>query len=100
MSLVDDVLYVSEQHHATCISACLNCLLSFESQFDHGQGLLVRSLTWEFWKQLRSGSLVNTASTPRDNHTEKLQQPATSTQNSLSDEERLARARSRRKKNS
>ena len=100
MSLVDDVLYVSEQHHATCISACLNCILSFESQFDHGQGLLVRSLAWEFWKQLRCGSVINTDSTPPNDETAKLVQPAATAQNSLSADERLARARARRKKNS
>ena len=35
-----DVLFVGEAHHERCVSACLDCLLSYETQFDHDQGLL------------------------------------------------------------
>ena len=49
-----DVLFVNEAHHERCISACLDCLLSYETQFDHDQGLLTRAITWEFWDCLRS----------------------------------------------
>jgi hypothetical protein len=49
-----DVLFVNEAHHERCISACLDCLLSYETQFDHDQGLLARAITWEFWDCLRN----------------------------------------------
>ena len=49
-----DVLFVNEAHHERCVSACLDCLLSYETQFDHDQGLLARAITWEFWDCLRN----------------------------------------------
>lgn len=51
--LIDD-LFVNEAHHQRCVSACLDCLLSYETQFDHDQGLLARATTWEFWDCLRN----------------------------------------------
>ena len=43
-----DVLFVNDAHHQRCVSACLDCLQSFETQFDHDQGLLARAITWKF----------------------------------------------------
>jgi hypothetical protein len=48
-----DVVFVNQSHHDRCVSACLDCLLSYEAQFDHDQGLLARAVTWEFWHCLR-----------------------------------------------
>ena len=54
ISKLTDVLFVGQAHHERCVSACLDCLLSYETQFDHDQGLLARARTWEFWDCLRN----------------------------------------------
>jgi hypothetical protein len=37
-----DVMFVSEQHHETCETACLDCLLTFDAQQPMQRGLLQR----------------------------------------------------------
>ena len=54
ISKLTDALFVGQAHHERCVSACLDCLLSYETQFDHDQGLLARATTWEFWDCLRN----------------------------------------------
>lgn len=53
ISKVTDVLFVNQSHHERCVSACLDCLLSYETQFDHDLGLLSRATAWQFWNCLR-----------------------------------------------
>jgi DEAD/DEAH box helicase domain-containing protein len=88
-----DVLFVNQAHHERCISACLDCLLSYETQFDHDLGLLARAATWEFLQRLRTNQLPNSG-TPQG----PLRAPASPPSSPApSDEVRLERARRRRK---
>ena len=92
-----DVLFVDEAHHERCISACLDCLLSYETQFDHDQGLLARAITWEFWDCLcnhrQSSHSVPHSSPPR----ERPSAPHAGDAPAPSSSDRLERARRRRK---
>ena len=92
-----DVLFVNEAHHERCISACLDCLLSYETQFDHDQGLLARAITWEFWDCLRNhrpwSSSASHAPPPRAIPSV----PPTTDASKPSAPDRLERARRKRK---
>lgn len=95
--LVSTVLFVCDEHHKRCISACLDCLLSFETQFDHDQGLLAREATWSFWEQLRNRNAVNPDSA--DATSVAVLQTNETNQSTLpkfNDQERLARARKKK----
>ena len=89
-----DVLFVNEAHHERCVSGCLDCLLSYETQFDHDQGLLARAVTWEFWDCLRNHGAWSSssagASPPRT-------LPSATDASVSSTPDRLERARRRRK---
>ena len=100
VEMVEEVLFVNELHHSNCVSACLNCLLSFETQFDHDMGLLARARTWDFWQQLRNDrrgvppiTTVNPSIQSPD--IDAAPQP---TEQSRSHEDRIARARTKRQK--
>ena len=47
-----DVLYVDEQHHATCETACLRCLLSYDTQHHVRQGGILRKTGHHLVQQL------------------------------------------------
>lgn len=64
VAAVTQSLFVTNSHHERCITACLDCLLSFETQFDHDQGLLNRGLAWTFWESLRQGSIASSSTPP------------------------------------
>lgn len=94
---VGDALFVSEEHHQRCVAACLDCLLSFETQFDHDQGLLARAETWRFWDKLRNGRSSNSnrnSQQPIDSPNSKSSDVAASMKPDAT--ERLARARKKR----
>lgn len=92
---VTDTLYVSDSHHQRCVTACLDCLLSFETQFDNDQGLLNRGRTWAFWEQLRDGSAPGL---PTSRHPRTTTEPAEAMDHDslLDAETRLARAQRKR----
>jgi hypothetical protein len=95
---VTDALIVTEAHHRHCVTACLDCLLSFESQYDHDQGLLHRARTWAFWDQLRSGK-IHAAGLSGERPSTAQETTATAqepTDRSIDAASRLARARRRR----
>lgn len=50
-----DVMYVNPQHHATCKTACLDCLLSFTAQEEMSRNLLVRERAWKVLCDLLDG---------------------------------------------
>ena len=66
-----NILFINEAHHQRCITACLDCLLSYETQFDHDAGLLARSAAWSFWNALRNGH-----ESPGISNTPRLNDPA------------------------
>ena len=98
VEMVEEVLFVNELHHSNCVSACLNCLLGFETQFDHDMGLLARARTWNFWQHLRKGNLSHEPITPANAATQIPTIVATLTEKTRSHEERIARARTKRQK--
>ena len=98
VEMVEEVLFVDESHHSNCVSACLNCLLSFETQFAQDMGLLARARTWDFWQQLRKGVSGNS---PIESGHASAQIPAIETRPAeqlLSAEDRIARAKNKRQK--
>ena len=90
--LIDD-LFVNEAHHQRCVSACLDCLLSFETQFDHDQGLLARAVTWEFWDGLRNHRTWSSSAS----HASPRAIPPATEASAPSAPDRLERARRKRK---
>ena len=98
VEMVEEVLFVDESHHLNCVSACLNCLLSFETQFDHDMGLLARARTWDFWQQLRKGISGNSPITPGNASTKIPAVDAGPAEQSRSDADRIARAKAKRQK--
>jgi DEAD/DEAH box helicase domain-containing protein len=96
--LVKDVLFVSASHHSNCVSACLNCLLSFETQFDHQKGLLARAKTWEFWMQLCRGDMAQSHVNRSKLPIQSLGAESRPAESVLSPADRIARAKSRRQK--
>lgn len=79
-------LYLGEEHHQRCETACLDCLLTFDTQREMSQGLLQRRKTWEILDQLLKGD----DSPPAD-----LDSGPTKERSALKNEERLARGRQR-----
>ena len=88
-----DVLFVNQAHHERCVSACLDCLLSYETQFDHDLGLLARAATWGFLQSLRAEQMWTTGKPLGPN----LAPVSSPNSQAPSDEDRLERARRRRK---
>lgn len=88
-----DVLFVNQAHHERCVSACLDCLLSYETQFDHDLGLLAREATWGFLQSLRTNQMW-TPGKPLSPTRAPVSSPSSP---APSDEDRLERARRRRK---
>ncbi len=50
-----EILWVNESHDAACETACLDCILSFETQFDHDSGLLARAAGLAFLNAVLEG---------------------------------------------
>jgi len=98
VEMVEEVLFVDESHHSNCVSACLNCLLSFETQFDHDVGLLARARTWDFWQHLRKGSPGAPPISPMNTSTQIPAIEARPAEQSRSDADRIARAKTKRQK--
>ncbi len=64
-----DILYVDEAHAKRCMTACLDCLLSFETQTASGKGLLKRPRALEALDRLLAGECMprsNGADAPQD----------------------------------
>ena len=90
------VLFVDSAHNQRCKSACLDCLLSFETQDAMRQGLLSRPLALSVLSDLLDGKdiVVPSTSDPGDDGgTQSDTQAATS---QPTHQERLERARARR----
>lgn len=51
-----NVMFVNEQHHETCETACLDCLLTFDAQESMRRGLLQRQLAIHVLDALLSGN--------------------------------------------
>jgi len=49
------VMFVNEQHHQTCETACLDCLLTFDAQVPMQKGLLQRKLAIQVLDSLLQG---------------------------------------------
>jgi hypothetical protein len=80
-----NVMFVNEQHNALYETACLSCLLSFDAQEMMRQNLLHRGIAKEAFDMLLCGG--GTVTKPKSH-------PDTAS-GSLTDDERLARARQR-----
>lgn len=91
----DRVLRGSAEHHQRCKSACLDCLLSFESQFDYDAGLLDRENAVRFWESIRIGTPL--ASSRTTDSVEPSSIATESDDNSPNNDERRARSRRRRR---
>lgn len=98
VQLVEDVLFVNAAHHSNCVSACLNCLLSFETQFDHQNGLLARARTWNFWSQLRRGEISQSSFNSSHSSVHSPVTESRPAESMLSPADRIARAKARRQK--
>jgi hypothetical protein len=90
---LSDILFINQAHHQRCISACLDCLLSYETQFDHDLGLLARAATWDFFQRLRANQVSSPGGPSRPNV---AIAPSLSSL-SPSNEDRLRKARRKRK---
>ena len=92
-----DVLYVNAAHDARCKSACLDCLLSFDTQAASSMGLLDRRRALQALDRLLgAGGVPDIASDPIDDSDGGGETLPKSSQQ-LNTEERLNRARSRRR---
>ena len=92
-----DALFVSKAHHERCVSACLDCLLSFETQFDHDAGLLARADSCEFWNCLRSNQPWSSSSAQLMSQIPVEAQSSDDAATAPSDADRLGRARDKRR---
>lgn len=54
-----EVLFLNEDHHRRCETACLDCLLTFDAQEAMSRGLLKRKEAYETLSQLLDGSLLS-----------------------------------------
>ncbi|HEY8284242.1 MAG TPA: Zn-binding domain-containing protein, partial [Chloroflexota bacterium] len=83
------VMYVNEEHHEHCETACVRCLLAYDAQFAMSDGLLQRCKAFTILDQLLAGGPISQpAALPRP----ALGQPYVPR---LSNEERLRRAAQR-----
>ena len=99
LELTREVLFVDEAHDQRCKSACLDCLLSFETQDAMRQGNLNRPLALSTLSALLDGeetAVPTTSATRVDDGTQSGSHEATS---QPTHEERLKCARARRARN-
>lgn len=54
-----EILFVNEQHNTRCKTACLDCLLSFESQDIFKNGLLKREYAFQILTSLIEGKILS-----------------------------------------
>lgn len=96
------IMYIDEEHHQTCETACLDCLLTFGAQESMQRGLLHRRLTLQILDALLKDeplpsdlkNATETANTQQKNFQEAV--PASAMSKSI--EERLQRANQKRNK--
>jgi ATP-dependent helicase YprA (DUF1998 family) len=94
-------LFVNEEHHARCETACLDCLLTFDAQDAMRQGLLKRRLAWQVLGALLTGSSAEFGSAPNPDKesSDDITNSIEPSENGLiSKEERIARAEMRKNK--
>ena len=98
LELTKEVLFVGAAHDQRCRSACLDCLLSFETQDAMHQGNLNRPLALSVLSNLLDGKEPGAHSTPNtDNHADdEVEDPPA--EPGLTIEERQNRARANRAK--
>jgi hypothetical protein len=99
-------LYVSDDHHSKCRSACLDCILTYDAQFVEND-VIDRILAYEVLNRLLKGEEVDDflKSYCNSQKTEQVIQAGAQSQNcakqsasQMTNEERLSRAKSRIKK--
>lgn len=83
-------MYVDEQHHRDCRSACFDCLLTFDSQEMSRRDKFVRPLAVEVLDALLAGRPISSLQT----NPVGIASPADASQTRGSSEERLKRAQS------
>ena len=98
LGLTKEVLFVDAAHDQRCRSACLDCLLSFETQDAMHQGRLNRPLALSVLSDLLDGREPRGSSTPNpDNHADaEMENPPA--EPGLTIEQRQDRARANRGK--
>ena len=99
LELTKEVLFVDAAHDQRCRSACLDCLLSFETQDAMHQGNLNRPLALSVLYNLLDGKEPGAHSTPNtDNHADdEVEDPSAKDRATI--EERQNRAKANRAKN-
>ena len=93
------VLFVDKDHDQRCKSACLDCLLSFETQDAMLQGNLNRPLALSTISALLDGEKMVAQSTSPVGGDDSTQSASDEANSQPSQEERLERARARRARN-
>ena len=91
-----EVLYVDAAHNQRCKSACLDCLLSFETQDAMHRGQLNRPLALSSLSDLLDGKGTGVLSTSVSGGDDGTQSGSQASSSQSSHEERLARARTNR----
>jgi hypothetical protein len=81
-------MFVKEEHHARCETACLDCLLTFDAQNAMDEGRLARRKAYDILSELLQG-----APPPTSSLTESPEGAPSPSHRSKSKEERLARNR-------
>ena len=96
LELTRDILYINEAHNSRCKSACLDCLLSFETQDALSYGLLERPYALAVLSSLLDkGAVSSSTSKPKNDLGPQSGNPASIQQ--LSPEERLNRAKDKKR---
>jgi DEAD/DEAH box helicase domain-containing protein len=92
-----DVLYVDEEHHKRCETACIDCLLSFSTQYAMSQGILQRRRAYEVLDGLLRGEGCSgkQEGAGEEAPTEAVDAPSSGNEEGISRTERLRRARER-----
>ena len=98
-----DTMFVNEEHNATCETACLDCLLTFDAQESMQRGLLRRRLTLQILDAVLKGEplpVVDMSSigTYTSLITLQAQEVSSTPATSLTTEERKRRAAERQQK--
>ena len=91
-----EVLFVDSTHDQRCKSACLDCLLSFETQDAMHQGFLSRPLALSVLSNLLDGEDMVVSSTTDVRADDGTQSDSQVTTTQLTRQERLERARVKR----
>ena len=92
------VLWVNEVHHRRCKSACLDCLLSFDTQLASFKGLLNRRRALEVLSAMLDGGAIPGCGPALESREGEEAETVSAGIQSLSGEERLRRVRSRTRK--